>query len=158
MTAQSEVEKAVAQPRKAYATPEEVLSDGQLSAAEKRRILESWERDARELAVAEEENMGGGEPNMLDRVVAALNQLPLDEEERPRGPATMHGSQPTPSSAPESAQHGEVGKKRRLSGQEARQGEIILRTPLRKAIFLGALIVAAIFAVLAFNYAATLTL
>lgn len=158
MTAQSEVEKAVAQPWKAYATPEEVLADKQLSSAEKRRILESWERDARELAVAEEENMGGGEPNMLDRVMAALSQLPLDGEERPRGPATMHGSQPTTSSAPDSGETGSAGEQRRLSGQEARQGEIILRTPMRKAAFVGALVVAALVAVLAFNYAAALTL
>lgn len=151
MPQQSEIEAAVSHPSNVYATPEDVLTDDRLSPGDKRRVLESWERDARELAVAEEENMGGGEPNMLGRVLTALSQLPLEDDERPRGPATTHGSQPTPSSA-------EASGGRKLSGQEARQGEIILRTPLRLATFIGALIIAAIVAVLAFSYAAALSL
>lgn len=158
MTAQNDMEKAVAQPWKVYAAPEEVLTDEKLSTSEKRRILESWERDARELAVAEEENMGGGEPNMLDRVVTALTQLPADAEEQPRGPATMHGSQPTPSSAPDTGGTDDAGDGAQLSAKEARQGEIILRTPKRKAIFIGALVAAVIIIVLGFNYAAGLAI
>jgi hypothetical protein len=132
--------------REAYQTPDDVLADTSLSDAQKRRILESWERDARELAVAEEENMGGGEPNDLDRVLQALAKLPAPEE-RPRGPATMHGSQPTPSSAPEKA-GGPT-----LSGGEARQGEIILKTRTRQTIFIVGLVAAAVFGVLGFYFA-----
>lgn len=141
MTTESELEKAVLQPWAAYKTPEEVLADRALNDSEKRRILESWERDARELAVAEEENMGGGEPNMLHRVLQALTQLPA-QEEHPRGPATKHGAQPTPSSAPSDS--GSQDSAPTLTGQEARQGEIILNTPARKAVFIGSLGVAAV--------------
>jgi hypothetical protein len=141
MNPQSELEKAVQRPWDAYKTPEEVLADRSLSDEDKRRVLESWERDARELAVAEEENMGGGEPNMLHRVLQALNELPAPDE-RPRGPATKHGAQPTPSSAP--ADSGARDSAPTLTGQEARQGEIILNTPARRAIFIGSLGIAAL--------------
>lgn len=147
MTTQTDFEKAVTQPWKVYAAPEDVLKDDKLSTAEKRRILESWELDARELAVAEEENMGGGETNKLDRVVKALNALPATEEERPRGPATMHGSQPAPSSA----DHEHEGPQ--LSGKEARQGEIVLKTPKRRAVFIGGLVLAVILGLVIYSLA-----
>jgi hypothetical protein len=147
MIAQRKLEQAVLQPWSAYDDPADVLADSRLSDAEKRRVLESWERDARELAVAEEENMAGGEPNRLGAVLEALSKLPA-EDERPRGPATMHGSQPTPSSRPE-ASGGPT-----LTGTEARQGEIILKTPARRAIFIGGIVLAAIVCVF-FFYQAT---
>lgn len=131
-----EIDKAVAQPWTVYRTPEEVLADGSLDDSQKRRILESWQLDARELAVAEEENMGGGESSPLDRVLQALATLP-SEDERPRGPATTHGSQPSPSSAPEDGAT-------RITAEDARQGRIVLNTPLRLGIFLvGAIILGA---------------
>lgn len=43
-----------------------------------------------------------------------------------------------------------------LSGEEARQGEIILRTPARRAIFIGGLVLAAIVGVLLLLYKAVL--
>lgn len=61
--------------RTRYASPEAVLTDDALTAAQKAAVLEQWERDARELAVAEEEGMAGGERAMLDRVIAALHRL-----------------------------------------------------------------------------------
>ncbi|MGF1628580.1 MAG: hypothetical protein ACFCUT_03850 [Kiloniellaceae bacterium] len=146
MTTQIELEKAVTQPWSVYKTPEAVLVDTRLNDAEKRRVLESWERDARELAVAEEENMGGGEPDMLGRVLEALATLPAGDE-RPRGPATKHGAQPTPSSAPQSS-GGPV-----LTGTEARQGEIILKTPARRGVFIGGLVLAAVACVFFFYLA-----
>ncbi|MEQ9245636.1 MAG: hypothetical protein RLO21_06575 [Nitratireductor sp.] len=143
--------------RDAYKAPADVLADPSLSDAQKRRILESWERDARELAVAEDENMGGGEPNDLDRVLQALAELPAPEE-RPRGPATMHGRQPTHtdseslSSGIPSPQAGETGGPT-LTGGEARQGEIILKTRTRQAIFIAGLVAAAVIGVLGFYVA-----
>jgi hypothetical protein len=147
MTMQMELEKAVAQPGSVYKTPEAVLVDTRLNDAEKRRVLESWEQDARELAVAEEENMGGGEPDMLGRVLEALATLPAENNERPRGPATKHGAQPTPSSAPRPS-GGPT-----LTGGEARQAEIILKTPARRAVFVGGLVLAAIACVFFFYLA-----
>ncbi len=152
MSTQTETDKAVAQPWKLYDKPEDVLADDKLNDTQKRRLLESWEQDARELAVAEEENMGGGEPNMLDRVVKALSALPVAEEERPRGPATMHGSQPAPSSAAPSSAAPSSGPAEgpKLSSEEARQGEVILNTPKRRVVFFGALILAGLVALLLF--------
>jgi hypothetical protein len=149
MIAQRELERAVVQPWSVYKEPEEVLADSRLDDTQKRRVLESWERDARELAVAEDENMAGGEPNRLGAVLEALAKLPA-EDERPRGPATLHGSQPTPSSRPPAS------GRTRLTGTEARQGEIILKTPARKAVFIGGLVVAAVACLLFFVYQASL--
>lgn len=140
MSTQTEVDRAVSRPWSVYKTPEAVLADRRLDAAQKRRILESWERDARELAVAEEENMGGGEPDMLGRVLEALSTLPAADE-RPRGPGTKHGAQPTPESPPT---NGSDNKATTLSGRDARQGEIILDTPIRRGIFIAGLIGAGI--------------
>jgi CBS domain-containing protein len=58
-------------PAAVYSSPAQVEGDKALSRAEKLAILKSWEEDARELQVAESENMGGGEPSRLDEVVAA---------------------------------------------------------------------------------------
>lgn len=97
---EEEFEKAVNDPALAYRTPEDVLADPRFDRDAKREILKSWELDARELAVAESENMGGGEPNMLTRVLSALADL-ADEEgasgkrasTAPKVP-TMHGYSP----------------------------------------------------------------
>jgi len=48
-----------------------VEHDPDLSLEDKLAILESWEDGERELLVAEEENMGGGERSRLAEVVAA---------------------------------------------------------------------------------------
>lgn len=146
MIAQRELDKAVAQPWTVYEAPADVLADSRLTDGQKRRILESWEHDARELAVAEQENMAGGERSQLNRVLDALARLP-GEDERPRGPATAHGSQATPSAA------APAGGGQRLNAQDARQGEIILRTPARKAVFIGGIVLAAVVCVLLFYLA-----
>jgi len=148
MATQHRVKQAFIEPASTYDEPADVLADSSLSTAEKRRVLENWERDARALAVAEEENMAGGEPNRLGAVLEALSQLP-SENERPRGPATMHGSQPAPSSKPQEP----AGT--RISASDARQGEIILKTPLRRTLFVGGIVLAAVVCVFLF-YQATL--
>ena len=150
MASRHKVKQAFIEPGSTYDEPADVLADDNLSSAEKRRILENWERDARELAVAEDENMAGGEPDRLGAVLEALSQLP-PEDERPRGPATMHGSQPAPTSK---AQPQET-RGTRISASDARQGEIILKTPLRRAIFVGGIVLAAVICVFLF-YEATL--
>lgn len=113
------------QPWSLYATPNDVLADRSLSGAERRSILESWER-----AVADEENAGDGSGRgQLEALREALAALPAAGE-RPMG-----------SRGP------------RLTGEEARQGEIILKTPTRKAIFIGGIVLAAVFCVFAFYQA-----
>lgn len=68
-------EKALQSPTSVFLKPEHVLTQKELSRDQKINILRRWEYDARELEVAEEENMGGGPPDMLQHVRNALNQL-----------------------------------------------------------------------------------
>lgn len=91
------LEKAMRDPALFYAAPDDVVADSRLDREAKRAILKSWELDARELAVAESENMGGGEPNMLTRVLAALARIDgsrTDAEARQSKIPTMHGNAP----------------------------------------------------------------
>jgi CBS domain-containing protein len=66
---------ALLDPAAVFGSPEEVERDARLSQEDKLAILKSWEEDARELAVAEDENMAGGEPSRLEEVVAARVRL-----------------------------------------------------------------------------------
>jgi hypothetical protein len=67
--------KALQDPRAAFGWPERVLADPRLDREGKRAILKNWEQDERELAIAEEKGMGGGERNMLQRVRRALEAV-----------------------------------------------------------------------------------
>ena len=69
------VRAALLDPASVFGSPEEVERDATLSQEEKLAILGSWEEDAHELAVAEDESMGGGEPSRLEEVVAARARL-----------------------------------------------------------------------------------
>ncbi len=91
------LDKAVRDPTTVYRTPADVLADSAFDRAAKRAILKSWEQDARELAVAESENMAGGEPSMLARVLEALTTLDeagTRQEARGAKVPTTHGSAP----------------------------------------------------------------
>ena len=72
-------EAALTDPASVYDDPEQVLTDVRLDYESKRAILKSWEADARELMTAEDEAMGGGEPNLLDRVLRSLGRLERSE-------------------------------------------------------------------------------
>ena len=49
-----------------------------LTREEKIDILQRWKYDALELEVAEDENMGGGEPSMLEQVLESLAVLGVE--------------------------------------------------------------------------------
>lgn len=66
----------IQEPQKNFASPGEVVSDEKLSLNEKQTALKNWEQEARQLAVAEEEGMTGGEPSRLDEVKEAQSKLP----------------------------------------------------------------------------------
>jgi hypothetical protein len=68
-------ERAVVDPAAVFASPEALLARPDLSRPEKLHLLRRWRFDARELAVAEAEGMGGGAPSLLERVSAALAAL-----------------------------------------------------------------------------------
>lgn len=78
-------EKAILNPGSEFACPEDVLNQQTMTREQKIKILRRWEYDARELEVAEEENMGGGPPSMLSDILAALHQLDseIDTEHSP---------------------------------------------------------------------------
>ena len=72
---QQQVENAIADPTKYYDRPMDVVDDDDLDAQEKRRILESWKKDAELLSTAQDENMAGGERPQLQDVSLALDAL-----------------------------------------------------------------------------------
>lgn len=84
---------AVQNPTQFYGRPGDVIADTRLSRSEKLAILEAWELDARALAVASEENMSGGEPDLLSEVVKARlalgNEASSDDN---AGAPTKHGA------------------------------------------------------------------
>jgi hypothetical protein len=69
------VEELIGDPTRRYAKPIDVVNDEELSAADKRRILESWKKDAELLSTAQDENMTGGELPLLQDVNLALGEL-----------------------------------------------------------------------------------
>ncbi|MEQ8196149.1 MAG: hypothetical protein RIB59_16830 [Rhodospirillales bacterium] len=68
-------ENILRNPAREYGSPSDVLRDDDLSDNQKLQVLQSWEFDARELAVAEDENMTGGEDDKLFLVRQAMNAL-----------------------------------------------------------------------------------
>ena len=68
-------DKAYHDPAAVFRYPCDVLTEASLTMIEKREILLQWELDARELLIAEEENMAGDGPSMLSRVHLALADL-----------------------------------------------------------------------------------
>ena len=86
----TEVDKALLDPAAVFERPDQVLAVSNLTQAQKVEILQRWEYDARELQVAEEEGMGGRDPDLLDAIISALHQLSV----KPAGPGaspTKHG-------------------------------------------------------------------
>ncbi|HXS88957.1 MAG TPA: hypothetical protein VN705_06385 [Steroidobacteraceae bacterium] len=77
-THQEQVESAISDPTRHYARPMDVVQDESLDIAEKRKILESWKKDAELLSTAQDENMGGGERPQLQDVSLALTELDRD--------------------------------------------------------------------------------
>jgi hypothetical protein len=74
-THETKVTDAIGDPTREYRHPMDVVRDSQLDADEKRRILESWKKDAELLSTAQDENMAGGERPQLQDVVLAIQEL-----------------------------------------------------------------------------------
>lgn len=68
--------KALNDPASVFKTPEDVVRCEELSKKQKIKILHSWEYDAREMQVAEEENMQApSQSDLLAMVLSALLEL-----------------------------------------------------------------------------------
>ena len=83
-----DVHKALASPASVFAEPADVVEISSLSRSQKLAVLEQWERDARALAVAEEEGLTGGKESMLGRVRGAIAALGGDEADEKAAPTT----------------------------------------------------------------------
>lgn len=80
------LEDIKADPTRFYHAPTDVIRDRRFSDPERLEILQAWERDARALAVADEEGMTGGEPSRLKTVVKARMEI----QERVAGETKYH--------------------------------------------------------------------
>jgi len=83
--ARIDFDSAMRDPSAAFISPEAVLHAPGLSRRQRIEILRQWAYDQRELTVAEEESMGGGEPSHLRSVLEVLRKLegPQDAETSP---------------------------------------------------------------------------
>jgi hypothetical protein len=70
-----DISAALANPSAYFAQPRDVLAYPGMSNVLKLKLLHQWDHDARLLAEAEGEGMGGGEESMLGRVRQTLRQL-----------------------------------------------------------------------------------
>ena len=90
-----DIDKALLNPASVFETPDEVLEAEELSREQKIDILRRWGYDARELQVAEEENMIGTNADILGQIMRAL--LQLDEksevERLERSPSSKQGGE-----------------------------------------------------------------
>ena len=86
-----DLEKALLDPSSVFKTPDDVLKCQDLTNKQKIKILRQWKYDALELEVAEEENMGGKDVDILDKIVRALNSI--DTHDHERSPPTKQGGE-----------------------------------------------------------------
>jgi len=87
--AKLDLETAQRDPSRHFAQPQDIVDAAGLDLATKLKLLAEWERDARSLAVAEDEGLSGGEAPMLARIRHARRAL-AGEEPAAKG-ATKHG-------------------------------------------------------------------
>jgi hypothetical protein len=85
------LDRALLDPGSVFASPEEVVDHAGLTPAEKIGVLRSWEYDAAEVAVAEEEGMQGLENDLLRRVLQSLDRLTCGQDIEFVAPTKQHG-------------------------------------------------------------------
>jgi hypothetical protein len=69
------LEDIKADPSRFYPSPTDVVRDRRFSDPERLAILEAWERDARAVAVAVDEDVSGDDPSRLKTVVKARMEI-----------------------------------------------------------------------------------
>ena len=86
MRKQAKSDEKVQKPSTHYDEPHEVVSDSSLSLDQKIKTLDTLEQDARQLADASSEGMGGGERGKLHEVLIAekaLDRPPATDADSP---------------------------------------------------------------------------
>ena len=89
MDTETDFDKALKDPSAVYHSPFDVLQDKNLNAEQRLQILQQWEQDERELDVAQEEGMSGGEKSILDEILNAIEEL--DSPDNTPDTPTKHG-------------------------------------------------------------------
>lgn len=84
------LEQALRDPASVFATPEDVAAQAGLTREQKIEILRMWEYDTSEREVATEEGMPGGDGELLQRVLLALEGLGVVGETSDSGPTKQH--------------------------------------------------------------------
>lgn len=80
--------KSAPDPAARFGTPWDLVRDPKLTLDEKRRLLDEWEDDARELLVASEEGMTGPQKSVaLADILEAKASLPIETPPRPATPS-----------------------------------------------------------------------
>ena len=69
-----EAEK-IEQPENHYCSPAEVARDPALTKEEKKKALDTWEQDARQMLVASDEGMPAGLDDRLGEVISAKEKV-----------------------------------------------------------------------------------
>lgn len=85
------LEQALRDPASVFASPEEAARHPALTLEQRIAALRSWEYDAAELSVAEEEGMQGPEGDLLSRILRALNALTPQDDTEQVAPSKQHG-------------------------------------------------------------------
>ena len=86
-----DLKRALLDPAEVFGDPANVVSAEGIDYETKIEILRRWGYDALELDVAEEENMTGGEPSQLDKIVKALEALGVEPDILHRPPTKQGG-------------------------------------------------------------------
>ena len=84
------LEAALRDPASAFAAPEDVAAHAGLTREQKIEMLRLWEYDAAEAEVATEEGMPGGNGDLLQRILLALEGLGAGSEAGESGPTKQH--------------------------------------------------------------------
>jgi hypothetical protein len=82
MCTAKEYDRALLDPAAVFKLPKDVLNSDALTTEQKLELLKRWETDALLLSVADEENMGGGEPSRIEDVRHAIDTLTRLEDIR----------------------------------------------------------------------------
>ena len=85
------LDQALLDPGSVFARPEEVVDHPELTLEQKIAVLRSWEYDAAEIAVAEEEGMQGPDNDLLQRIILALARLTDSRDAESVAPTKQHG-------------------------------------------------------------------
>lgn len=71
----TDIKKAMLDPTAVFDNPMQVLHTNDLTHEQKIEILQRWRYDAQLLETAEEENMAGGQQDVLESILEALHAL-----------------------------------------------------------------------------------